>query len=241
MSAKNRQRGSVRTDWPSFMANRAGEAKDERLRAFLSSWAMTPDMPVRETPLVALDMETTGLDPRRHSIVSIGLVPFDLRRIRFSERRHWILKPRFPLENLSVTLHHITHSDLEGAPDLNEVLEDVLGAMAGRLPVVHYRAIERSFFESALAFRLGESVVFPMIDTMAIEARFHRQSLAARLGRWLGRKQVSLRLQDCRGRYGLPYYQPHHAVIDALATAELFHSQVATRLGPDTPIGALWC
>ncbi len=235
------RRDMDRTDWSEWIASRARHSQDERLRAFYTSWQLTSDMPVGETPLVALDIETTGLDPRRHSIVSIGVVPFDLARIRFPARRHWLLKPRFPLQDLSVTLHHITHSDLVDAPDLGDVLGDVLGALSGRLPVVHYRAIERSFLDSALQFRLGERLIFPMIDTMALEALFHRQSLPARIRRWLGPSQVSVRLQDCRSRYGLPYYQPHHATIDALATAELFQAQVKTRLGADTPIGELWC
>lgn len=228
-------------DWETHLAISRQSAKDLRLQAFFGAFEITPDMSVADTPLIALDIETTGLDPRRHSIVSIGLVPFDLDRIGFSQRRHWLMKPNSPLEDRSVTLHHITHADLENAPDLDDVLEDILQTMAGRLPVVHYHTIERRFLESAIRFRLGESLVFPVIDTMALEARVHRQSLMAGFRRWLGRQPRSLRLQDCRNRYGLPGYPPHHAVIDALATAELFQAQISVRLGRETRVGALWC
>ncbi|TVQ43637.1 MAG: 3'-5' exonuclease [Gammaproteobacteria bacterium] len=233
--------GSAGEDWATYLASRQQAAKDPRLQAFFQAFTARPGMTLEEAPLIALDVETTGLDPRRHSIISIGVVPFDLDRIRFSQRRQWLLKPRFPLESHSVTLHHITHADLAHAPDLDEVLEDLLQAMAGRLPVVHYRSIERRFLESAIRFRLGESLVFPVIDTMALEARFHRQPLSARIRRWLGGGQLSLRLQDCRARYGLPGYSPHHAVIDALATAELLQAQVAARLGRNARVGELWC
>ena len=230
-----------RTTWPAFMQQSAATAKDERLKRFFAAWKLQPDTPLAETPLVALDIETTGLDPRRHSIVSIGVVPFTLQRISYSQRRHWLLRPRFELQDLSITLHHITHSDLAEAPDLGEVLEDVLQSLSGRLPVVHYHNIERSFLDSAVRFRLGEGMLFPVIDTMALEARLYRQSALARLRRWLGGKQVSIRLQASRARYGLPAYQPHHAAVDALATAELFQAQVAARFSPATPIGQLWC
>lgn len=223
------------------MAERARGARDERLRDFFAAWQLGPETPLAEAPLVALDVETTGLDARSHSLVSIGMVPFTLERILFSQRRHWLLKPRFPLQELSVTLHHITHSDLANAPDLEEVLGEVLGAMAGRLPVVHYRGIERSFLDSAVSHRLHENLLFPVIDTMELEARIYRQSLLARLRRWLGGKPVSIRMQESRLRYGLPAYQPHHAALDALATAELFQAQVAARFDPQTPIGDLWC
>jgi DNA polymerase III subunit epsilon len=223
------------------MAQCARQAGDARLKRFFAAWSLAPSMPLAEAPLVGLDIETTGLDANRHSIVSIGTVPFTLERIFFSRRRHWLLKPRFPLEQRSVTLHHITHSDLAHAPDLNEVLADVLEALSGRLPVVHYRNIERSFIESAVQHRLGESLLFPVIDTMALEARFYRQAPLARIRQWLGGQPVSVRLHQSRQRYGLPAYLPHHAVIDALATAELFQAQVAAHLGPDRPIGELWC
>lgn len=227
--------------WPAYMAQRARATRDERLRDFFAAWKIGSETPLADTPLVALDVETTGLQADRHSLVSIGMVPFTLDRILFSQRRHWLLRPRFPLQALSVTLHHITHSDLAGAPDLREVLGEVLGVMAGRLPVVHYRGIERSFMDSALMYRLDESLVFPVIDTMELEARAYRQSLLARLRRWVGGKPVSIRMQESRLRYGLPAYQPHHAVLDALATAELFQAQVAARFSRETPIGELWC
>lgn len=227
-------------DWLARMQRLGAAARDRRLQDFYAAWQWPGTTPLSEVPLAALDLETTGLDPRRHSIVSIGIVPFDLERIRFSQRRHWIVRPRFPLQALSVTLHHITHSDLASAPDLGEVLDEVLGALAGRLPVVHYRPVERAFLDSALRFRLGEGIEFPVIDTMELEARVYRQSLGARFRRWLGRRPVSIRLHDSRLRYGLPAYQPHHAAIDALATAELLQAQVAARFSPDTPLQALW-
>ena len=231
----------AQAQWPAYMAQRAQQAQDARLKGFFAAWTLAPSTPLAEVPLVGLDIETTGLVADSHSIVSIGTVPFTLDRILFSRRRHWLLKPRFALEQRSVTLHHITHSDLAEAPDLNEVLAEVLEALAGRLPVVHYRNIERSFIESAVQYRLGESLLFPVIDTMALEARFHRQRPLARLRQWLGRQPVSIRLHQSRQRYGLPAYLPHHAVIDALATAELFQAQVAAHLRPDKPVGELWC
>ncbi len=232
--------GTPPVEWSDYMAQCGASAKDSRLARYFAAWKLVPSQALADTPLVALDIETTGLDPRRHSIVSIGMVPFTLDRIQFSQRRHWLLKPRFQLQEKSVTLHRITHSVLHGAPDLTVVLEEVLASMAGRLPVVHYRNIERGFLESALRFRLGEGLRFPVIDTMELEARVYRQSMIARLRRWLGGTPVSIRLHDSRSRYGLPVYQPHHAVIDALATAELLQAQVAARFSPQTPIGELW-
>ncbi|MDX1464188.1 MAG: 3'-5' exonuclease [Halomonas sp.] len=226
--------------WSEYLAKRAELACDPLLARFFAAGTPAPDTPIAEVPMVALDMETTGLDERRHGIVSIGLVPFTLGRIRLSERRYWVLKPPRPLSAKSVTFHHITHSDIVGAPDLDDILEELLAAIAGRLVVVHYRHIERPFLDAAVKARRGEGLMFPVIDTMSLEARRHRQSLLARFKRWIGRPPASIRLYDSRERYGLPVYSGHHALVDALATAELLQAQVATHFGPETPVGELW-
>ncbi|ABI56190.1 3'-5' exonuclease [Alkalilimnicola ehrlichii MLHE-1] len=229
------------TQWPAYLADRARQARDPRLQRYFQGWDLTPNTPIGEAPLVALDMETTGLDPDRHAIVSIGLVPFDLQRIRLPDRRHWLLQPPRPLLSESITLHGITHSDLANAPDLSEVLDELLEALAGRQPVVHYRNIERPFLDTAVRARVGEGLLFPVIDTMELEARRHRQSGWSRLKRFLGQNPVPIRLHDSRLRYGLPAYHSHHAVNDALATAELFQAQVGRLYSPETSLGQLWC
>ncbi|MDY7115507.1 3'-5' exonuclease [Halomonas sp. SSL-5] len=226
--------------WPAYLVDRAGRVGHALLADYFAAGCPAADTPIGEAPLVALDIETTGLDPRRHAIVSIGVVPFSLSRIPLREARYWVLKPYRELTATSVTFHHITHDEVANAPDLAEVLPEVLGVLKGRLAVVHYRHIERGFIDAAVQTRLGEELLFPVIDTMSLEARLHRQSPWARLRRWLGRPPVSIRLNASRERYGLPPYQGHHALIDALATAELLQAQVASRFSAETPVSELW-
>ncbi len=226
--------------WPEYLADRAERVRHPLLRDYFAAGCPDPATPIGEVPMAALDIETTGHDPRRHAIVSVGVVPFTLARIPLRERRYWVLKPARELTEQSVTLHRITHAEVENAPDLAEILPELLEVLKGRVTVVHYRQIERPFLDSGIQARLGEGLRFPMIDTMSLEARLHRQSLWARFRRWLGRPPVSIRLHNSRERYGLPAYQGHHALVDALATAELLQAQVASRYSPQTPVGELW-
>ncbi len=226
--------------WPEYLAERAERARHPLLKAYYAAGCPDPATPVADVPMAALDIETTGLDPRRHAIVSVGVVPFTLARIPLSCRRHWVLKPARELTSTSVTFHRITHAEVENAPDLAEILPELIELLKGRVAVVHYRQIERPFLDSGVQGRLGEGLRFPVIDTMSLEARLHRQSLWARFRRWLGRPPVSIRLHNSRERYGLPAYQGHHALVDALATAELLQAQVAHRYDPQTPVGELW-
>ncbi len=227
-------------DWPEIMRRQSESAHSPILREFYARGCVEADSALGDTPLVALDLETTGLDPDHHSIVSLGLVPFSLKRIVCRESVYRVVQPRREPDAESIVIHHITHSEMAAAPDIADVLEPLLEALAGKVVVVHYRAIERRFLDTVCRNRLGEGLVFPVIDTMAIEARLHPRRKPGLIDRWLGRKPVSLRLAACRERYNLPHYGAHHALTDALATAELFQAQVAHRYGPETPIGDLW-
>ena len=227
-------------NWTERFAKLAKTAKDPRLKAFYQAGCVAADTPISQAPLVALDFETTGLNPHKNSIVSIGLLPLSSKRLRCAEAHHWVLKPLSGLNKESIVIHGITHSDLDQAPDLNALLEEFLFKLQGKLIVVHYSGIERPFLNAALQARLGEGIEFPVIDTFELEARMHRQKPLSWWDRFLGRKPVSIRLADSRQRYHLPRYKPHNALTDALATGELLQAQLAYHYAETTPVSELW-
>ena len=189
--------------------------------------------------MVAMDFETTGLDAEQAEIVSIGIVPFDMRRIYCRQSCHWVVKPENELHEASIVIHGITHSDIEEAPRLHSILDQLLPLIAGKLVVVHYRYMEREFMRRAIDELLGEVLLFPVLDTMEIERRILRkqQSWGQKV---LNRPLASLRLGDSRRRYHLPHYSVHNALTDALSTAELLQAQVSHHFSRDLPIHALW-
>jgi DNA polymerase-3 subunit epsilon len=198
---------------------------------------------IDQVQFVALDLETTSMDPSRGSIVSIGVVPFDLTRIRVADARYWVVRPRRELSSESILIHHITHDELDEAPRFSAALPELLEILTKRIVVVHYRQIERPFLDQVCRRWMGEGLEFPLIDTMTIEAYAlqTQRSFWERASGWLGfRQRKSLRLAACRSRYGLPVYSAHHAMTDALATAELFQAQVAWHLDPRSPISQWW-
>lgn len=231
-------------DWPAVFGQLQTVARTPLLRAFYARGAVAGDTPLSEVPFVALDLETTGMNPDSNGIVSIGLVPFTLNRIQCAGSRYWLLKPRRALSAASIAIHGITHEALQRAPDLSEILGDLLDALAGRVAVVHYRGVERPFLRRAVRERLGEGIEFPIVDTMELEARVHRRWKSGSLARFLaglvGRHPESIRLAQSRARYNLPRYGAHHALTDALASAELLQAQIAWRFGPETPIRDIW-
>ncbi|MFQ3197524.1 MAG: DNA polymerase-3 subunit epsilon [Paraglaciecola sp.] len=227
-------------DWSSRFALLAKTSTDPALKAFYQGGVVSPSTPISDVPMVALDFETTGLDPKRDSIVSIGLVPMSISRIRCNTAKQWIIKPETRLRSTSVVVHGITHSAVADAPHFSTLIDTLLARLQGQIVVVHHSPIERGFLDAALKRHIKEGITFPVIDTMALEARFTR-TMAQTLWRSLtARKPVSIRLTDSRTRYHLPYYRQHQALTDALACAELLQAQCATHLTPETPVSAIW-
>jgi DNA polymerase-3 subunit epsilon len=227
-------------NWSAFLTTKAQESRDPRLTNFYSAGTFHEDTKVEDVEFVALDFETTGLDADKNSIISIGLVPFTLQRISCREAKHWFVTPEDKLKEDSIIIHGITHSDLKGAPDLLRILEQLLDELAGKVVVVHYRRIERDFFDAALRSLINEGIVFPIVDTMQLEADLLRNEAHKWKNLFKKKETVSIRLGNSRTRYNLPTYPPHDALTDAIATAELLQAQIQHHFSPETPINKLW-
>ena len=238
---KQQQRNQI--DWPQRFKTLANKAKTPALKRYYEAGIPAPDTPIGEAPMVAVDFETTGMDVSQHGIVSISVIPMTRDRIHQGAAKTWLVKPRRVLTEQSVTIHGITHSAIEQAPDLEEVIEPLLEAVAGKVWVVHYHGIERPFLQDALLERLGESIEFPLIDTMEIEARFRRQHrgiIDRLIDKFKGRQPPSIRLADSRERYHLPFYAPHDAMTDALACGELLQAQLAYHFSDNSLLSDVW-
>ena len=226
-------------NWNTRYAQLADDAQNNLLKEFYLSTFSDASVSVKDIPFVALDFETTGLNSKTDDIVSVGLVPFTLARIYCKQSKHWVVQPRRNLSESSIVIHGITHNDVDNAPDFDNIIAPLLDALRSKVIVVHYSAIERGFFNSALLLRLKERIEFMVVDTMELE----RRALKAKqglIGQLFNTKLGSLRLNDCRKRYSLPAYEGHHALTDALATAELLQAQLRHHYTEETPLCTIW-
>lgn len=167
--------------------------------------------PVSRADLLAVDVETTGLDPRRDHVLSVGWVPVRDRQVVLAEAREVVVRPPSGVEvGESAILHRLTDDEVAAAPLLDEVLPELHDALHDHLLLAHHAPIELGF--------LGLSVT--AVDTLALQHRL----LVGPHGEV---PPGSLRLDAARRSFGLPRYPAHRALTDALATAELFLAQVA--------------
>ncbi|HUJ35259.1 MAG TPA: exonuclease domain-containing protein [Solirubrobacteraceae bacterium] len=166
----------------------------------------------REAGWCAIDLEMTGLDPRRDDIISVGAVPIDEGRIALGGGLYALVRSDTRSERGAVLVHKLRVPDLADAPPLEEAIDGVLELLAGRIPVFHTAAVENAFLRPQFArrrVRLPEAV-----DTEALGRLWlsHRDG-AAPEGISLGRLAAVL---------GHPAETPHHALGDALTTAKAF-------------------
>jgi DNA polymerase-3 subunit epsilon len=227
-------------NWAAFLQLKEQLSKDSRLKSFYKTGTYHAETPLSDIDFVALDFETTGLDSQQNGIISIGLVPFNLQRIFCRKAKEWYINPQDNLQENSIIIHGITHSDLQDAPDILRILEQLLDELAGKVVVVHYRHIERDFLDHTLRILINEGILFPVIDTMQIEANVQRVKSQGFFNFFKKKRSESIRLADSRDRYNLPVYPPHDALTDAISTAELLQAQIKYHFSPDTAIKKLW-
>jgi DNA polymerase-3 subunit epsilon len=167
----------------------------------------------REVSYCAIDVETTGLDLRRDSIVSIGSVGISAGRIVCRDSYYSLIRPACPISVASMCIHCLRPSDLENAPDAPAVGQEVARNLVGRIVIAHAAWIERAFL-SRLLRQAGLRFAAPVIDTAALA-----RALGYAQGGSHGREPS---LELLARQLALPVYAPHHALGDAVTTAAVF-------------------
>ncbi len=113
-----------------------------------------------------VDLETTGLDPRRDEVIEVGIAFVEdgvvVRRVSR------LFRPRRPLPLVIVRLTGLTDEVLLGEPDFDSFLPELAGLLRGWTVVAHNAAFEQSFLEGTL-----EALGAPVLDTCELLHYLH--------------------------------------------------------------------
>ena len=200
----------------------ARQAPPGPLRDYLSTPFPEPDTPLADCPLLAIDLETTGLDTARDHVLSVGFVPVDGLAVRLSGARRLVIRAGVDVGQ-SATFHGLTDDVIAEGIAPQEALEETLAALAGRVLLAHHAQIETGFLAAACQRVYGVDMVASPVDTLELQHRIVTTGIDAVQEPTPG----SLRLWAARERFGLPLYRAHEALVDALACAELYLAQAA--------------
>jgi len=181
-----------------------------------------PSQRLIDSELLALDVETTGLDPKHDRILSVGWVLVSRGGIQMRESGHLLINSSAGSVGQSATIHGLLDSDVAAGVSLAQAMARLLPLLTGRALLAHCAVIEVEFITRACRAMYGIPPRLRVVDTMAIEAHLRRHH---------NDPDDALRLHACRARYHLPSYRAHNAAVDALACAELLLAQ-ASRIAP---------
>lgn len=217
--------------WALRRSNRALAARvpDGGLRRFLATEAPARGTRLDDLALLALDFETTGLDPQTDRIASVGMLDVDGLHIPLGTSEGFLVDPEREVGQ-SAVIHQLTDDSLraEGI-SLTSALDRVFDRLAGRILLAHHAAVEVDFLTAAVFALHRVRIHLPAVDTL-------RLGLHA-LGEDASQHPEALRLWRLRARASLPVYRGHDALTDALACAELYLA-LAQETGLET-LGAL--
>ncbi len=180
--------------------------------AFHNAPAPHAATPWRQADWCAVDLELTGLDPRRDEIIAIGAVPIHDGRLILGRSYYSLVRPGRAPSRTAVVIHKLRAADLADAPPQSEAIDGLLAILAGAVPVFHTAWVEQAFLGRALR---GRRVRVPAAADTEVLGR-----------RWVGGREGGapshLGLARLAELLGLPAETPHHALGDALTTAKAF-------------------
>lgn len=205
----------------------AGNCAEAVLADYLESCSSLSIGQLADTPLIAVDLELTGLDKSRNRIVAMGWTLIDAGRIQLGSNRRLLINAGQTVGS-SATVHELLDSDVEQGVMVASALEALFSAARGRVWVLHHAGLDIAFLKNACAAWAGVSPGFIVLDTMRIEYRLRRR-------REVPVRQGDLQLGRVRQAYGLPAYAAHDALTDAFAAAELMLA-IAARLEPGSSL-----
>jgi DNA polymerase-3 subunit epsilon len=183
----------------------------------------TGAMDWRDVSFLVCDAEMSSLDVTDGELLSLGWVFIDHGAVVLESARHYLVKASNSVGQ-SAAIHQLRDCELEEGLSESELLDNFLGAAAGRILVFHNAALDIAFLNQLSCRAFGAPVLMPCADTLLMEQAILRRRDAVI-------QPADLRLQACRERYNLPNYPAHNALLDALATAELLIAQAKHRGG----------
>jgi DNA polymerase-3 subunit epsilon len=170
--------------------------------------------PCEGNEVVVFDTETTGLDPKKDEVISIGAVKVKGNRILTSETFEVFLKTRQPISRESIEVHGIRPCDLEDALPPEEGVGKFLEFIGPRPLVGYYLEFDVAMIERIVKPWLGITLPNRKIEVSGLY--FDRKSALIPQG------NIDLRFDTILDTLKLPRMGKHNAVNDAIMTAMIY-------------------
>jgi DNA polymerase-3 subunit epsilon len=182
-------------------------------------------LPIDQVDFVAFDTELTGLDFKRDAIISIGAVKLRGTTILPAKTFYRLVKPECELKSKSVVVHELTHSDLECAEDILDVVGDFVKFADNAVLIGHFVHIDLNFVNKVLKQNFGVSLKNSAVDTSTLHDWLSEND--SRFARHYKGMTLQSDLFSMARKYGVEGGKAHNAFSDAYITAQLFQRFVS--------------
>lgn len=191
-----------------------------KLKALLEAPLPKLDENIFNLDYLSLDFETSGFDPEQDSLLSVGYLPMIKQKLLLSEGQETFIKSADKVRPETAVINHIVPEMLEQGLPLEEVMNNLFDDLLGKVLIVHGSIVEKRFLDHYLLSHYQlPSLPLLWVDTLQIEKSLHVYKGGAA-------GSQDFRLSSIRTRHGLPEYSAHGALVDSLATGELYLAQL---------------
>lgn len=170
-------------------------------------------MDSKSRSFVVFDCETTGLDPAKDGILTIGAVAITDGEIALDDVydvtvNDWRMTP-------AVLVHGITPAEAAEGMAAAEAVGGFLDYLGDRVLVGHHVGFDKTIVALA-AKRIGRTLENPALDTMQIALALEER------GAFAGREIRSFELEALCAMFDVEPHDRHTAAGDAFITAQVF-------------------
>jgi DNA polymerase-3 subunit epsilon len=171
--------------------------------------AITPATPLSELPAVVVDTETTGLNPLRDRVISVGAIRLHGPRLYRSRTLNMLVNPGRSIPNRTIPIHGISNAMVADAPPFKQIVNRVVEHTSGLVVIGHFIHFDIAILRSEMQ-RCGlDWRPTASLDVMLLYAGLFPD-------------RPSLRLDDIAVDLDVPVIGRHSALGDALTTGEIF-------------------
>ena len=163
---------------------------------------------------VCFDCETTGLNPKKDDIVSIGAVIIKNNTIISSKKFVKFVKPKTKLQADAIKIHHIRVCDLEDAEDINIVIEEFLNFIGNRTLVGYFLEFDIAMINKYVKPKFGINLPNKTLEVSAI---YHDYKIEK-----IPQANIDLRFNTIMKELQIPSLGKHDAYNDAIMTSMIF-------------------
>jgi len=163
---------------------------------------------------VCFDCETTGLNIQKDDIISIGAVIIKNNKIISSRRFVKFVKTKTELQEEAIKIHYIRQCDLNGAEEIDKVIDQFLKFIGNRKLVGYFLEFDIAMINKYIKPKLG--IKLPNL-TYEVSAIYYDWKIEK-----IPQSNIDLRFDTILNELKIPRMGKHNAYNDAVMTAMMF-------------------